>query len=171
MPRVFRRIIPHLVIVLAIAVATSPASGQKATSALPSTANGEWPHYAADWRGSRYSPLDQIGTGNFNNLELAWRLKTDNLGPRPEYNLEGTPLMIKGVLYATAGSRRAVVALDARTGELRWVHSLDEGKRAAASPRKLSGRGLAYWTDGKGDERIAYVSIGYRLVVLDAKTG
>jgi quinoprotein glucose dehydrogenase len=172
MPRASRRTISALaIVVLAVSMASSRASGQKAASALPSTANGEWPHYAADWRGSRYAPLDQISASNFGSLELAWRLKTDNLGPRPEYNLEGTPLMVKGVIYATAGSRRAVVALDAGTGELRWVHSIDEGKRAEASPRKLSGRGLAYWTDGKGDERIVYMTIGYRLVVLDARTG
>ena len=35
----------------------------------------------------------------------------------------------------------------------------------------LSGRGVAYWTDGKGDERILYMTIGYRLVALNAKTG
>jgi quinoprotein glucose dehydrogenase len=62
------------------------------------------------------------------------------------------------------------VALDAATGELRWVHSELEGARAAASPRQLSGRGVAYWTDGR-DERILYVTTGYRLVELDAKTG
>ena len=78
--------------------------------------------------------------------------------------------MVNGVLYTTAGTRRAVVALDAATGELRWVHSEREGARAAASPRQLSGRGVAYWTDGR-DERILYVTTGYRLVALDAKTG
>src|SRR5262245_1067518 len=52
---------------------------------LPSTANGEWPHYTADLRGSRYSPLDQINGSNFNTLEVAWRFKTDMFGPRPEY--------------------------------------------------------------------------------------
>ena len=46
-----------------------------------------------------------------------------------------------------------------------------EGKRAAVSPRQLSGRGVSYWTDGKGDERILYVTTGYRLVELNAKTG
>ena len=63
-----------------------------------------------------------------------------------------------------------MVALDAATGELLWVHGEHEGARAAASPRQLSGRGLAYWTDGR-EERILYVTIGYRLVALDAKTG
>jgi quinoprotein glucose dehydrogenase len=78
--------------------------------------------------------------------------------------------MVRGVLYSTAGSRRAVVALDAGTGELLWTHSEHEGARGEAAPRQLSGRGLSHWTDGK-DERILYVTPGYRLIALDAKTG
>src|SRR5207249_10303400 len=124
----------------------------------PSTANGEWPNYSGDLKGTRYSPLDQIKASNFNKLEIAWRFKTAKLGPFPEYRLEGTPLMVKGVLYTTGGTRRSVVALDAKTGEQIWVHSLREGKRAAVSPRQLSGRGVSYWTDGKGDDRILYVT-------------
>ncbi len=144
-------------------------SGQN--RAQPGTAAGEWPAYTGDIKGSRYSPLDQINAANFNTLEIAWRFKTDNLGTRPEYKLEGTPLMIGGVLYATAGTRRAVVALDAKTGELIWVHSVREGTRAAIAPRQLSGRGVSYWSDGRGDSRILYVTTGYRLVALNAKTG
>ena len=153
-----------------IYVGAPPAAGGQ-WAAQPSTKNGEWPHYTADVRGNRYSPLDQINASNFNKLEIAWRYKTDNLGPRPEYKLEGTPLMVKGVLYTTGGTRRSVIALDARTGETIWTHSLREGKRAAVSPRQLSGRGVSYWTDGRGDERIVYVTTGYRLVELNAKTG
>ena len=134
------------------------------------TKNGEWPTYGGDLRSSKYSPLDQINADNFSKLEVAWRFKTDSLGTRPEYKLEGTPLMVHGVLYATAGTRRSVVALDAATGELLWVHGEHEGTRASAAPRQLSGRGLAYWTDGK-EERILYTTPGYRLVALDAKTG
>jgi len=139
-------------------------------AALPAQ-DVEWHAYAGDLRNYHYSPLDQINASNFSKLEVAWRFKTANLGTRPEYKLEGTPLMIKGVIYATAGSRRAVVALDAASGELLWVHAEHEGARAAASPRQLSGRGLSYWTDGKGDGRILYITQGYRLVCLDAKTG
>ena len=80
----------------------------------PSTAKGEWPHYTADLKGTRYSPLDQINASNFSKLEVAWRFKTDNFGPFPEFKLEGTPLMVNGVLYTTAGTRRAVIALDAQ---------------------------------------------------------
>jgi len=130
----------------------------------------EWPSYAADLAGSRYRPLDQINASNFNDLEIAWRIKTDNFGDRPEYKLEGTPLMVNGVFYATAGSRRAVIALDPATGELLWIHGEHEGKRGGAAPRQLSGRGLAYWSDGK-EERILYVTPGFRLICLDAKDG
>jgi len=130
----------------------------------------EWPTYAADLAGTRYRPFDQINPSNFNDLEVAWRLKTDNFGNRPEYKLEGTPLMVNGVLYTTAGSRRAAIATDAATAALLWLHGEHEGKRGAAAPRQLSGRGLAYWSDGK-EERIFYFTPGYRLVCLDAKTG
>ena len=157
--------------VTTISWTTTPVAGQTTASGQPSTKNGEWPHYTADLTGSRYSPLDQINGANFGKLEIAWRFKTDNFGPFPEFKLEGTPLMVKGVLYTTAGTRRSVIALDARTGELIWSHSLREGKRAGMSPRQLSGRGVAYWTDGRGDERIVYVTTGYRLVELNAKTG
>ena len=132
--------------------------------------NGEWRSYGGDTGNTRYSPLDQINAGNFNKLELAWHFRTESLGPRPEFNLEGTPLMANGIIYATAGTRRAVVALDAATGELLWVHGEPEGERGRNAPRQLSGRGLSYWTDGR-EERVLYVTPGYRLIALNAKTG
>src|SRR5262245_5880588 len=103
---------------------STAVSGQAARQGAPSTQNGDWTHYTADVRGSRYSPLDQINGANFNTLEVAWRFKTDALGTRPEYKLEGTPIAVNGTVYATGGTRRAVVALDGATGELRWVYSL-----------------------------------------------
>src|SRR5216110_3388327 len=132
--------------------------------------NGEWKTYGGDLGNTHYSPLDQINASNFNSLQIAWRFKTDNLGAQPEFNLESTPLMVNGVLYSTAGTRRAVVAIDAGTGELIWTHGEREGGRGTVAPRQLSGRGLAYWSDGR-EERILYVTPGYRLIALDAKTG
>ena len=172
----FRFAVPLAVIAAAMALRSPNVTGQSGARstvpvAMPSTKNGEWPMYTADLRGSKYSPLDQIDATNFNKLEVAWRFKTDNLGPRPENKLEGTPIMVGGMVYTTGGSRRAAVALDARTGELKWIYSMDEGLRAASAPRQLSGRGLSYWTDGKGDDRIVLVTIGYRLVELNARTG
>src|SRR5262249_61492747 len=72
----------------------------------PSTAKGDWPYYTADVKGSRYSPLDQITATNFNQLEAAWRFKTDNLATRPELKLEGTPPAVNGTIFATGGTRR-----------------------------------------------------------------
>ena len=165
MMRTFLRAAITAAAVLAVvAGATLAVRGQSGAK------NGEWPTYGGDLGSTRYSPLDQITRDNFKSLQVAWRFKTDSLGPRLEYNLESTPLMVKGVLYAAAGTRRAVVALNPASGELLWMHSEDEGPRGAAAPRRLSGRGLAYWTDGK-QERILYVTPGYRLVALDAKTG
>src|SRR6516165_10414964 len=163
------RICAFVLLVLA-AIVTPQISGQTSTG-FPSKERGEWAFYNADIKGSRYMPFDQINASNFNKLEIAWHFKTDNLGPRPEYKLEGTPLMIKGVVYLTGGTRRAVAALDAKTGEQKWIYRMDEGRRAEVAPRKLSGRGLSYWTVGTGDERIIFVTMGYRLVELDAKTG
>jgi quinoprotein glucose dehydrogenase len=155
---------------LFVAAAVLPLAGQGANPISAGTSNGEWPTYGGDLASRRYSPLAQVDATNFDKLEIAWRFKTENLGPRPEFQFQTTPLMVKGTLYFTAGSRRAAVAVDAATGEMKWMHSLDEGPRAAASARQLSGRGLAYWTDGT-EERILYVTIGYQMVALDAKTG
>src|SRR2546428_13908826 len=167
--RIYRVISVGTVLFAGILSLTIALSRPQSTS-QPSTKNGDWPYYTADLKGTKYSPLDQINASNFKDLEVAWRFKTDNLGTRPEFKLEGTPLMAKGILYATGGTRRAVYALRAETGELLWTHSEFEGARAVNSPRQLSGRGLSYWTDGK-EERILYVTTGYRLVALDAKTG
>ena len=132
--------------------------------------SGEWRTYGADLGNTHYSPLDQIDAGNFSKLQVAWSFKTDSLGPRPETNLQSTPLMANGVLYSTGGTSRAVVALDPASGDVLWTHTENEGARAANAPRALSGRGLAYWTDGR-EERILYVTPGYRLIALNAKNG
>jgi glucose dehydrogenase len=120
--RIFRSLILRTVpLACLLAWVTLPIIGQSGA------ANTEWRSYGADLANTRYSPLDQVDAGNFKNLEIAWRFKTDNLGPRPEFNLESTPLVANGVLYSTAGTRRSVVALDAATGELLWVHGENEG--------------------------------------------
>jgi quinoprotein glucose dehydrogenase len=76
------------------------------------------------------------------------------------------------VLYATAGTRRAVVALDPATGEVRWTHTEQEGVRGDAGARGGAGRGLSYWSNADGsDQRIIYVTPGYRMLALDARTG
>ena len=75
------------------------------TLAQRGVTNGEWPHWGGDLGNTKYSPLDQINRDNVKDLRIAWRWKSENYGPRPQNNMEGTPLMVGGVLYATAGFR------------------------------------------------------------------
>jgi quinoprotein glucose dehydrogenase len=150
--------------------AEEAGGGRRAPVVRSSLPDVEWKSYGNDLGNTRYSPLDQINAANFNQLEVAWRFKTENLGALPEYKFESTPLMVGGIVYSTAGTRRAVVALDATTGELLWMYSKNEGERGLNAPRQLSGRGLAYWNQGD-QARIVYVTPGYQMISLDAKTG
>src|SRR5216683_2814804 len=112
MTRSFGRVVTRVSpLVLLCLWATITATGQSAST------HADWPTYGGDLASTRYSPLDQINAANFNKLEVAWRFKTDSLGPRPEYNLQSTPLMINGIVYSTGGTRRSVMALDGGTGE------------------------------------------------------
>ena len=102
---------------------TLPMSGQSPRTY--GTQNGEWQTYGGDLKSTRYSALDQINAENFSKLQVAWRFKTDNFGPRVDANMQSTPIMVNGVLYLAAGTRRSVVAIDAQTGETLWMYRLD----------------------------------------------
>jgi quinoprotein glucose dehydrogenase len=144
-----------------------PASSQQPAAQAKA---GEWRYYNGDAASTRYSPLDQINKTNVKNLTVAWRWKTENFGSRPAYANEVTPLMVGGKMYVTAGTRRTIAALDAVTGETLWTYRFDEGKRGVEAPRSAH-RGVAYWTDGKDDERIFSITAGYQMIGLDARTG
>src|SRR5437867_11838985 len=156
---------------LAAAIALLMSGAIALPSAQSGARNGEWRFYGGDAGSTRYSPLDQINAANAKDLRIAWRWKADNFGASPDFNYQATPIMIGGVLYTTAGTRRDVVAIHAETGETLWVYRLDEGTRGQRAPvRAASGRGVAYWANGT-DERILHVTPGYHLVALDAKPG
>jgi quinoprotein glucose dehydrogenase len=148
-------------------IALSPIVGHGQNGAT----NGEWRAYSAEQGSTRYSPLDQINKDTVKNLQVAWTWKFDNFGtPAETVTTETTPIMVNGVLYFTAGQRRSVVAANAGTGETLWIWRPDEGERFDKAPRKVH-RGVAYWTDGRNDERIVLVTPGFHLVSLNAKTG
>ena len=142
--------------------------GGAARGQAPTPAETNWLHYANDLSSTRYSPLDQINAANFNKLEPAWKFSTNALGPRLDADYQSTPLVANGRVYVTAGFRRDVVCLDAGTGELLWLHTYDEGNRIGS--RGGPGLGVGYWTDGT-NERVVYVTRGYNMFSLDAKTG
>jgi quinoprotein glucose dehydrogenase len=152
--------------------ASMGASMASAQSAETVRLDHQWPTYGGNLASQRYSPLDQIDKNNFKDLRIAWRLRTDFLGPRPDTLYSATPLYVNGTLYVTAGMRRAVVALDPATGEMLWMYREDEGGRGNAGARQGAGRGVAWWSSPDGaEQRILYVTPGYRMIALDAKTG
>ena len=160
-----RRFVQAVAVVVAVIWITMPMTGQSGAPV------GEWRYYGADAHSTKYSSLDQINRDNVGDLQIVWRWKADNFGPRPDFFYEATPLMVEGVLYTTAGSRRDVVAIDGATGETLWMFRYDEGTRGRRAPvRSSSGRGVAYWREGK-EARILHVTPGYHLVALDAGTG
>jgi quinoprotein glucose dehydrogenase len=149
----------------ATVVALLPIHGQQGAA----TGGGEWRVNGGDAWGTRYSPLDQITRENVKNLQVVWRWKAQNMGPAPQAAWEVTPLMVGGKVYVTAGTTRTVVAADAATGETLWTyHGDDTAERGQVRPVN---RGLSYWTDGRGDDRILFITPGYQLVALNAKTG
>jgi quinoprotein glucose dehydrogenase len=167
-----RKIPKKCCLVALLACASMGGSAVLGQSVATDQARGEWPTYGGNLSSHRYSPLEQINASNFGDLQIAWRLRTDFLGPRPDGLYSATPLYVNGVLYTTAGTRRAAVALDPATGEMIWMHSENEGERGNAGARQGAGRGLAYWASEDGsEERIIYVTPGYRMMALDARTG
>ena len=122
---------------------------------------GEWPAYGRDHAEQRFSPLTKISTANVGQLGLAWSYDF-----RVGRGVEGTPLMVDGVLYATS-AWSIVYALDAKTGKELWVYDPQADRiQGAKSCCDVVSRGLAY-----EDGRIFLAAIDGRLIALDAKTG
>src|SRR5687767_3509755 len=162
------------VVALGSAIGLSAAlAGQSGAS--PSTSDTEWRFFGGDAGATRYSPANQITADNVRNVRVAWRWSARNFGPRPATTMQVSPLIVNGVMYTTAGINRDVVALDAASGQLLW-HWRPTGDLVRWSDiidplARTSGRGVSYWTDGAGDERIFVVMPSYMLVALDAKSG
>jgi len=121
----------------------------------------DWPAYGRDAGEQRFSPLAKLTTANVANLGLAWSYDF-----RVGRGVEGTPLMVDGVLYVTS-AWSIVYAVDARTGKELWVFDPEADRiQGAKSCCDVVSRGLAY---DKG--KIFVASIDGRLIALDAKTG
>lgn len=153
-----------LCLLLSTLIASPAAADRSGTEA------GEWRYWGGDENSSRYSPLDQINADNIEDLEVAWRWRSDNYGPAPDYIYRTTPLYVKGRLYAVAGQRRAVVAIDPATGETLWMWRMTPNPRWEASTRKNYGKGVA-WAEVDGKDRLYVITPGYYMVALDPDTG
>ncbi|HEX5005709.1 MAG TPA: PQQ-binding-like beta-propeller repeat protein [Hyphomonadaceae bacterium] len=148
-----------------------PAPVAAIAGAITQTPALPWTYYRGDPGGTGYSTASQIDRTNVDRLRVAWRWSGANHGPQPEMRNITTPLMVDGVLYATAGISRNVIAIDATSGETLWMwRPQEDAARLENAPRKGAGRGVSYWSDGK-QARIFTVTPGFHLAALDAKTG
>lgn len=145
-------------------------------------ASGEWPSYGGTNWSQKYSPLDQVTKENFKDLQVAWiwnspdrelitRVPPNREMPLDVNGMKATPLMVKGVMYVSTGLDQ-IAALDPATGKTKWLYDPQAYKDGGqADMLGWQSRGVAYWTDGKSDERILMGTLDGYLVALDAKTG
>ena len=166
---------------VALIVAAALVLTPRSAAAQYGAVDGEWRSYAGDNGSTKYSPLDQIDAGNFEDLRIAWRWQSvdgnidlealresEDDRPISIRGLQATPLMIDGVLYLTTALYQAA-AVDAGTGETVWVH--DPRAYLAGDPtHSYRSRGLAYWSDGD-DARIFWGTSEAYLIAVDARTG
>ncbi len=129
----------------------------------------EWGAYGHDAGGARFSPLQQINTGNVARLERAWTYHTGESDNPRKVAFESTPLVVAGVLYfSTPGGR--IVALDAESGQEIWRFDTQAGR--VGDRTFTQHRGVSYWRQERGGERRILFGTGDgRLMSLDAATG
>ncbi|MBR0752640.1 pyrroloquinoline quinone-dependent dehydrogenase [Bradyrhizobium jicamae] len=169
---------------LAALVLAAPAAlhAQSIPGALPEStkalSEGEWPAYAGTYAAARYSPLTQINRDNAKSLHIAWRWKSPDMAIKaadpsvgPSTSNQSTPLMVGGTLY-TSTSLSEVAAIDAATGQTKWVYDPEIYKNGLGLPPNLGWvhRGVAYWRSGD-DERIIILTAFGHMIAVDAKTG
>jgi quinoprotein glucose dehydrogenase len=151
-----------------LAFATASGAGSDAP------AKGEWRQYAGDNASTKYSPLDQINRSNVMKLRVAWRhpqVDAEFLAAHPNLrlsnNYRSTPIMARGVLYATNAAGLAE-AFDPETG---WILWRQKATGDLSGNPGLGGaiRAVAYWSEGP-EARILTYQKQY-LYALDPKTG
>ena len=167
----------HILLVIAL-LAPGVLAGRPAPAQTGGKVRGaamEWSSYGGDKASSKYSPLDQIGTDNFNRLQVVWTWRSPDEAitkAHPDLKTwvwESTPLVVNGVLYVST-SMSQVVALDAATGQTRWVYDPQTWKNGTPSNNGFVHRGVAYWADGDDERILIGTGDGY-LICLSAQTG
>jgi quinoprotein glucose dehydrogenase len=123
--------------------------------------SSDWPSYNRDLAGTRFSPLREITATNVDALRQAWSYPLGDGSGRALEGSELTPLVIGGVLYATAADR--VVALRADTGAEVWRFMLEQG-----APSR---RGLTYWPGDETTSPRIFFTADRNLIALEAASG
>ncbi len=148
---------------------TAAASCTKTSKTNP--VFSEWSVVGGNFTGNKYSDLDQINKSNVQRLEIAWVHQTGDAEPQASSQIQCNPIVVNGTLYGTSPQLK-LVALDAKTGIEKWSFKpFQEIEGDKFGHFNLNNnRGVTYWTDGKGDERIFYAT-GHFMNAVDAKTG
>ena len=143
----------------------------------PAAAQGDWPLYAGDAGGQRFSSLDQINRANVAQLEVVWQIRTGDLDadPPPPRHMafQATPILVHGLLVLPTPLGR-VLALDPATGAERWRF---DATVKGYEYSEFTSRGVASWLDAAAAEgapcsrRIFAATVESRLFALDAATG
>ncbi len=126
-------------------------------------ADQDWPLHGRDAGEQRFSPLAQVNRTSVKALGVAWYADFNGRSLR---GVEGTPIVVDGVMYAS-GPWSRVLALDARTGKLLWSYDPEmDGAFARKACCDVVNRGVAV---ARGKVMVGVVD--GRLIALDAKTG
>src|SRR6202049_4834526 len=154
-----------LLLISLVAVAAGQQARRVDDAVLKSAGRSgeEWLTYGRNHSETRYSPLNQINTGNVGRLGLAWSYDLGQGGG----GQEATPLVWNGTLYGST-NWSVIFAVDARTGKERWRWD-PEVNQAAVRPKVCCGivnRGLALYQG-----TVIAPIIDGRLAALDAETG
>jgi PQQ-dependent dehydrogenase (methanol/ethanol family) len=120
---------------------------------------GEWPTYHGSLTGNRFSPLDSISKSNLHRLAVTWSFPV-----KGSENLEGTPVVVGGVMYVTAGNQ--CYALDAASGREIWHYRRALTKGEGGDAGGGINRGVAVLGD-----RVFMVADNAHLLALHRLTG
>ena len=131
-------------------------SGTTTVHAATASTMADWPAYGGQVAGDHYSALSQINRTNVQQLKVAWKFDTGEVG-----GLQTNPLVIGRMMYLYSPSQK-ILALDAATGKTIWT--FDTG-----IPGQQPNRGMCYWTDRKENRLLA--SVMDHLYALDPLTG
>ena len=149
-------------------------------SVAGSAFSADWPSYGGDNGSQKYSTLDQVNASNVADLVPAWSWESpdnatvaDNIAQQNyravPAGFKATPIVIEGVMYVPSSFGR-VVALDAASGEEKWIFDTEAWSSGRPANLGYNSRGVGYWSS-EDKQRIFFATNDANLWSIDALTG
>jgi quinoprotein glucose dehydrogenase len=143
------------------------------SACVPDKSYTSWQVYNGSNKGIKYSSLAQVNTSNVTQLTPAWTYHTGDADTAHHSQIQCNPIVVNGTLYGVTAAMK-LFAVDAATGVEKWVfdpnNKTEFDNNRTALHILINSRGIAYWTDGKGDERIFFTA-GSHTFAVNAATG